>query len=499
MTLFDSYYELKQDYDPCYSDDEGDEEHQIIRKLTDFQYFLRELEESFDKDNEDCFEDWTTTEYSHDAVWDIHVPVDEQTGFFEKFNELLKALTKFEATWRIHVNITYDNEGRRPQSPRYCCGLSSSKTFHCEGYNPNERSSRGPYIDIIMNWMCRVDFEDSPVSLPFYQVLESLGSMPTLRVDKIHFDPTIQIPDTMKCETQDLTLRTLSDKLLGHFPNLKRLRIEEDPKPTKVDIAKIDEMISTVELCRNLDSLTFIKSTALTTVQASIIAKLRLLELRIHNGGSDSLALSEETLEIMLQGIIATESVERLKFRGPSFDTKTCEVFWRKFRALTSILRSLAIDNCGLPKSLSTEQGEMIGKAIVAGILASSTLTEFKFLEPFSYTNIATVAVERYIEGRRKEIDEALKLNKAGRWIVDRMPSVPPSLVPRILSNANQVYDATGIYQLVREHTDLRKVIAWYAKLHSIPSFVSEIAEAGLISPEQVAAILEYNKRRRLN
>jgi hypothetical protein len=38
-----------------------------------------------------------------------------------------------------------------------------------------------------------------------------------------------------------------------------------------------------------------------------------------------------------------------------------------------------------------------------------------------------------------------------------------------------------------------------YGKQNSIPSFVQEAAEAGIISIEQAAEMLEFSKRRRLN
>ena len=104
-------------------------------------------------------------------------------------------------------------------------------------------------------------------------------------------------------------------------------------------------------------------------------------------------------------------------------------------------------------KSLSLEYIRLKPNRHICEIVPQEDIYSFRAF-PAVYRNISST---RTIGDK----DHYLKLNKAGRRAIRDLPCIsPPAIAVNLLDKANRVYQANGIYHLLREHADLRTIVA---------------------------------------
>ena len=437
--------------------------------------------------NWDCanpLEEYVLSSSQSDTVrFEIMVPSSEQEEFYDHFVELIETLCMIDDIWQVEVYMMY-NTHRTTFSVNGQDPVRDSSEGDSDGapHSAEEASNSSLGTSVTLNWRCHAP----NCNLSLHRVLESMQSMTLLNIKTIPESYDMVLPDSFKAKTEVLQtpLMRLQQK---NFPCLESLSVDSRTRNAE----ELESMVSD-----NLKDFTLLKSLSLD-IRAEILAKsastistLSISNLTL-NGRCERL-LSSEALEKLLSGINHTKSLKHLELSSMTFDTESCEILSKSLTKLAG-LQKIRMYEIFFPDSFTKEESRSFVDGIVNGIQKNPTLTEF------ACTATNSTKVRNFFFDKRAVIQHALRLNQAGRRVIEEMQSVPPNLVARILGKANTVYGSNGIYHLLRQHTDLRKVIAWYANITSIPSFVRLALESGIVSEEQAREMLELHKRRRLN
>ena len=436
--------------------------------------------------NWDCanpLEEYVLSSSQSDTVrFEIMVPSSEQEEFYDHFVEVIETLCMISDVWRVEVDMMY-NTDRTTFSVNGEDPVRDSSEGDSDGapHSAEGASNSGLGTSVTLNWRCHAP----NCNLSLHRVLQSMQSMTVLNINTIPDSYDMALSDSFKAKTEHLQtpLIRLRQK---NFPCLESLSVDSRAR----DAEELESMVSD-----NLKDFTLLKSLSLD-IRAEILAKsastistLSISNLTL-NGRCERL-LSSEALEKLLSGINHTKSLKHLELSSMTFDTESCEILSKSLTKLAG-LQKIRMYEIRFPDSFTKEESRSFVDGIVDGIQKNPTLIEFEFVATNS-------KVGNFLTDKHAVIRHALRLNRAGRRVIEDMPSVPPSIVPQILGKANTVYGSNGIYHLLRQHTDLRKVVAWYANITSIPSFVRLTVESGIVSEEQAREMLELHKRRRLN
>ena len=454
----------------------------VVKGLKDMEIL------SCSKWTEDLLEkEYEEAQYPDEYRFEFHLNVrnNMQGRYFYFLVEWLKKLCGHPQVWSIKVRLEY----KQGEEAHW-----SDAAFECEGSRGLPDGYKTPtylpgtykkYYEIEIRWFCpgAVYGESVQSTLALNRIVEALRPMHTLRIDTFGSNPAIEIDSSFRSDAKTLKMDTrIVDLPPACFPLLEKIsatirsRYFQDSSPTN------DSFFSKLGHFPLLRHLAFGASTLDNTVhisgsQAAFISSLRLSSLKL-----TSVRLANDVVHAFLSGLTHSNKLERLELQRVDLDIEGLELISRSLFNLAS-LRHLQIWLFPRPDSSNTEEWK----------------TCMKDIENAAKTSLYLVGCELNVSHSTKvEIEHTLKMNRARRPVIEGMISVPPNLVARLLSNADKAYQATGIYALLREHSDLRKVVAWYANITSIPTFVKEAMEAGLISESKAQEMIEFNKRRRL-
>ena len=437
---------------------------------------------SCSKWTEDLLEkEYEEAQYPDEYRFEFHLNVRNnlQGRYFNFLVEWLEKLCGHPQVWSINVCLQYqrDADDYGTDSQFECYGSRRISNLETPTYAPGTNKK---YYEIEMMWCCpgTVYGESLQSTLALNRIVEALRPMRTLRISTFGSNPALEIEPSFRSDAKTLKMERIVDLPPACFPLVENVSV------TNADAAASDSFFSKLAdfpLLRHLGfgASSLAKNVPISDSQAALVSSLTLSSLHLN-----SVWLTNDAIKALLSGLKNLNKLERLELTMVGFDIEGLELFSRSVFNLES-LRRLKIWNRILNDSSTKEQWQTRMKEFGNAAKASRFLVGFELYD--AGRGVTTVEIER-----------TLKMNRARRPIIEGMTSVPPKLVARLLSNADKAYQATGIYALLREHSDLRKVVAWYANITSIPTFVKEAMEAGLISESKAQEMIEFNKRRRL-
>ena len=390
--------------------------------------------------------------------------MDEEKEYLRLLAETLEVLSEIRCVQEIDLYLLL--EGR--------------KGLNVMGYKPVSTTSPKK-LEVLFWFECRtvVDFDNDGSSsrstanhlegdaFGLHRLIEALQPMHLLYIQKMQdffvkrdgqlhlYETKVNLADTFESKAEKLTLwPPVANFLASQFPLLRELSVEEH-----ASIESTDALISQLKFLPNLERFEFLP-TEFSVARASAIAALRLKQLEMRRTADGSGTVTKDELEALLTGIQETGTLESLSLSGKvQFDG--AELLCEKIPKLTS-LRNLTLGSLSFGlggdfrPTMSKEQEIIVGMKLVEAI------KNHLYLFDVVFDSSGEGGVLQCIQQNQADIHHTLKLNQAGRRILQEMTNVAPNLIPHILSNAGKAYDGMGIYFLLREHSDLRMTVASY-------------------------------------
>jgi hypothetical protein len=433
-----------------------------IESLDEMKKVLSNLKSKVD--DTDPFEDYITREDNDDNIYfDIRVPADDGTGesvknvFFDLFIELADVIADIPRV------ISIDFLLRRPEV------LHQELRFNGQYYG---RSAQGTAIQrdkwVTLVWHCDLPLEN----VDLLRIQSILKSMQHLDIQNKLMNPHIQLFPSFESKATSMNMSGPFEWTPKHFPCLEVMNVNDSNErfPLDTDAGFVPKLKQLPLLNHFTLNASLNSSRPLSLSMASGIASLPVSHLGLSN-----FRISKNVMSSLISGIKGNTSLESFSFEGSRFFAESFELLCKGVSVLLRRMRRVDLKRIILSEPLTRADGEKFGNMVVDTIKSSKTLIDFEFRPAYlDVTTEATAAAQKVAGSDALKtwrgsggstIDHTLKLNKAGRRLITEMVFVPEGLIPQILSNANNAYDATGIFYLMREHTDLRsKVITALAK-----------------------------------
>ena len=466
---------------------EGDEEDfgpAYIESLEKFQLVLDDLKEirnsdhcssSSPRDDENDGSPHPIEKYIDDSqriVFEKFVgssDMDEEKEYLRLLAETLEVLSEIQCVQEIDFQLLRDGRhglnvmGSKPVSTTSPKNFEVIFWFECQtvvNFDNDGSSSRSTANHL----------EGDAFGL--HRVIEALQHMHILYISKLddflverdgqrhQYETKINLADTFKSKAEKLTLwPPVANFLASQFPRLRELTVYKE-----VSVENTDALISQLKLLPNLERFEFL-SGEFSVARASAIAALRLKQLGIRRTADGSGTVTKDELEALLTGIQETGTLQSLALvREIQLDG--ADLLCEKIPKLTS-LRNLTLGSLSFGvggdcrPDISEREGLIVGMKLVEAIKNNLYLFGVDFYPGRSRGG----SVFQCIQQNQAGINHTLKLNQAGRRILQEMTNVAPNLIPHILSNAGKAYDGMGIYFLLREHSDLRMTVASYGSM----------------------------------
>ena len=251
-----------------------------------------------------------------------------------------------------------------------------------------------------------------------------------------------------------LTLTTLV-KLLDkeRFPNLKKIALALlDSSPGQRNFEGLLRHLGSNKFSL-LSDLLIIQVREHTTLSLSAVAWLSKLQLRslLLSG----LAFASETaMRAFVDGVVETGTLSDSLFLSKCLLPENGVLYLLQKASKLLNLRSLCIDSETLAPVTNIEALRSAYRQ------CNKESTSLRWL-PVLLNATCWVGPKGPISEIGKEAHHYWDLNRAGRRAIQDLPSIsPPGLVAVLLEKAYRAYQENGIYHMLREHADLRTIVA---------------------------------------
>ena len=337
---------------------------------------------------------------------------------------------------------------------------------------PEEQSTKKAAISEV-----RVLFDCGPhrstdTDLPFWKLLE-LSQRMSRKIDlpwQFFVDPgQIQISEETKFQAKHLQLELHNQQTLTaltkvlekeRLPNLESIEMVLK-RAEQRNLGCLLQQLGTFSLLSKLKIGRFLQYgvndvTTFSMSDAKALSSLRLRKLAL----IDIDLASETATKAFVDGLVETGAlISSIEFSGCILPEEGVLYLLKKAAKLRN-LEELRI-------VISPKDREPMGTKFEALRSAyrlcnkESTSLQSLLVYWHTRTTFLSIGPGKDTEDTYKEAKHYWKLNKAGRRAIQDLPSIsPPGLVIALLDKAQEAYQENGIYHMLREHADLRTIVA---------------------------------------
>ena len=320
---------------------------------------------------------------------------------------------------------------------------------------PEEQSTKKAAISEVRVLFDCGSHRSTDTDLPFWKLLE-LSQRMSRKIDlpwQFFVDPgQIQISDSAKFQAKQLQVELHNQQTLTalttfleqeRFPKLESIGIQLRGSEQR-NLGGLLEQLGTFSLLPSLHIFQYHGYTTFSVSDSTALSSLRLRELELQG-----IAFASETaMRAFVDGLVETG-------------------------AFISSIETSSVFSCILPEEgilyLLKEAPKLcnLSKLILyaenpapADIEALRSAYRQCNKESTSLQYLSVSSARR----TKKMSEEAIhywNLNEAGRRAIQDLPSIsPPGLVTVLLNKAQEAYQENGIYHMLREHADLRTIVA---------------------------------------